>query len=182
MDVKKYKKEYYQKNKVKILKQMKKKYNPKKKKSYNSKYYNNNKELYKQQSKEWKKRNPEKVKLTNRKYLLKKFGITIEEFEILLQKQNNRCWICREKPQKNINLTVDHCHTTKKIRGLLCRNCNLALGNFKNSIVHLKQAIKYLRKFQKKKQKCIWCGEKKLINKSGYCRSCQQDITNGYFD
>ncbi len=47
---------------------------------------------------------------------------------------------------KNIRpLVVDHCYTTGKIRGLLCASCNLAIGNFKDRIDYLENAILYLR-------------------------------------
>lgn len=60
-------------------------------------------------------------------------------------KDNATCAICK-KHKSNFTraLAVDHCHTTGKIRGLLCTNCNRALGNIKDSIDNLKNAIEYL--------------------------------------
>ena len=55
-----------------------------------------------------------------------------------------RCAICREE----VPLAVDHCHTTGSIRGLLCGNCNQGLGRFKDNIVSLNNAIKYLKEFK----------------------------------
>ena len=40
---------------------------------------------------------------------------------------------------------VDHCHTSNEVRGILCLKCNMALGNFKDSIENLQNAIKYLK-------------------------------------
>jgi len=64
--------------------------------------------------------------------------------------QNNLCLICK-KPETTKNkfgtifpLSIDHCHKTNKIRGLLCMQCNTTLGRFKHDIELLKQAIKYL--------------------------------------
>lgn len=82
-----------------------------------------------------------------------KFGITLEQYNELLESQNHRCAICNEKEniihhgtKEVIKLSVDHCHTTKKIRGLLCSRCNFGIGYFKDSIELLGNAIKYLEK------------------------------------
>jgi hypothetical protein len=74
--------------------------------------------------------------------LRKKFGIGIEQFEELLKKQHHRCAICgvKEDGQK---LDVDHCHKTKKVRGLLCRSCNIGLGMFKDDQKILHAAYLY---------------------------------------
>lgn len=56
--------------------------------------------------------------------------------------QNNSCYICNEILSKRA--FVDHCHSTGKIRKLLCNNCNLALGNAKDNIEILKNMINYL--------------------------------------
>lgn len=87
--------------------------------------------------------------ISNLKY---NYGISIEEYNILLEKQEHKCAICEcnsfEKrwTNKNNNLpfVVDHCHTTNKVRGLLCDNCNLMIGHAKDNINSLKKAIKYL--------------------------------------
>ena len=60
----------------------------------------------------------------------------------MLIEQEKRCVICK----RNVILRVDHCHTTGKVRGLLCHNCNTGLGQFKDNIDNLKMAIKYLEK------------------------------------
>ena len=65
------------------------------------------------------------------------FGITIDEYEKLAGK----CEICGSR--RNIHL--DHNHETGEIRGALCINCNIGLGNFRDNIKLLKRAIKYLR-------------------------------------
>lgn len=100
-------------------------------------YYNKNKKKYREYEIKWRKENPEKTK----EYGLKnKHGISLEEYKNMLIKQNNKCFICHKK----INLYVDHCHKTNKIRGLLCNSCNKALGLFYDSTESLKRAIKYL--------------------------------------
>lgn len=86
--------------------------------------------------------NPEHVKKLQRNNDLKRYyGITSEEYHKYEKKQENCCAICNKKLER---LFVDHNHITKQIRGLLCFNCNTGLGQFKDNIVFLKSAIKYL--------------------------------------
>lgn len=68
----------------------------------------------------------------------------------MIMRQGNACAICGER-FKNEKLThIDHCHTTGKIRGILCVRCNVGLGQFKDNIISLQQAIKYLTKWNEK--------------------------------
>ncbi len=82
--------------------------------------------------------------------LKKHYGITLEQFEAMSQAQDNKCGICLQevneihKSGRQMPLTVDHCHSTGKVRGLLCGGCNRGLGDFKDNIDFLKAAIKYL--------------------------------------
>jgi hypothetical protein len=79
------------------------------------------------------------------RYLETKYGINLKYYNFLLNYQNNCCDICNiHKDKLKYNLCVDHCHTTSKIRGLLCRKCNKALGHFKDSIDIIEKAICYL--------------------------------------
>lgn len=73
----------------------------------------------------------------------RKYGITLDLYDKLLKQQNHCCSICNET-DKNKELSVDHCHTTGNIRGLLCMSCNTALGKFKDSTELLNKAISYL--------------------------------------
>lgn len=73
------------------------------------------------------------------------YGITLEEYNDMLAKQNNCCAICSIVPDKgNRRLAVDHDHLTGKIRGLLCDNCNNGLGRFKDRPDLLQKAASYL--------------------------------------
>lgn len=72
-----------------------------------------------------------------------RFGISREEYQKMLVDQNNQCGIC--KREIGWEAAVDHCHNTKKIRGLLCRKCNLGLGGFKDNIKIIEKAIKYVK-------------------------------------
>lgn len=74
----------------------------------------------------------------------RKYGITKEKFEQVVVEQNNRCKICL----KEAKLVIDHCHINNKFRGLLCSNCNIALGHFKDNKENLKLAIKYLEDWE----------------------------------
>jgi hypothetical protein len=75
-----------------------------------------------------------------------KFNISIEEYNQLLDLQNNKCAICQDKCPTGRQLAVDHDHKTKKVRGLLCMECNIGLGKFKDSDQLLSKAISYLLK------------------------------------
>ncbi len=74
-----------------------------------------------------------------------KYGITLEQYNTLLLKQNHCCAICcRHESEYSKRLSVDHCHKTGNIRGLLCTLCNTGLGVFKDDITNLASAISYL--------------------------------------
>lgn len=81
-------------------------------------------------------------------YLLKKYGITEEQYEVLLQKQGNCCALCK-KPVRSFKkrLAVEHDHFTKEIRGLVCVYCNRRIiGRYRSPTGQeiLKRLIKYL--------------------------------------
>lgn len=93
-------------------------------------------------AKEWREANPDKVKHTE---LMRRLGISLEEYNRMHKEQNGKCKICnKEESYEGYSLAVDHCHETGKIRGLLCSSCNKALGMFKDSITNLQKAINYL--------------------------------------
>lgn len=78
-------------------------------------------------------------------FKLSQYGLTQEQFDAMLQKQDGFCAICR-KPEsaKGRRLSVDHSHSTNKVRGLLCLQCNVLLGNARDSVSLLQAAIVYL--------------------------------------
>jgi len=92
----------------------------------------------------WSKNNPKKIKAKNLRF---KFGITLEKYKEILDRQKGLCAICQKeyKPRKNRSLAVDHSHHTGKIRGLLCNVCNRGLGYFRDDISVLENAISYLK-------------------------------------
>jgi hypothetical protein len=73
------------------------------------------------------------------------YGITADQYAQMLAEQDNRCAICCQE-QSGKRLAVDHDHATGQVRGLLCSNCNRALGLFGDSSVHLLSAYHYLQK------------------------------------
>lgn len=85
-----------------------------------------------------------------RKYNLGKLGVTIEDYNKLVEKQNGLCAICGqvetvENQFGPRSLCVDHDHKTGKVRGLLCSLCNHLLGNAKDNLEILQKAITYLK-------------------------------------
>lgn len=86
---------------------------------------------------------------TRRRNLKKKFGITPEQYDDLLTKQGGKCAICGTTSNFTFkNLCVDHDHKTGLVRGLLCLNCNTALGQLKDSTDLLLKAVDYLEGFK----------------------------------
>lgn len=81
------------------------------------------------------------------KHYKKTYGITLEEYDQLLEAQGGGCAICGAKEStRGRRLGVDHNHETKKVRGLLCNHCNSLIGFAKDDTYILQQAIDYLRK------------------------------------
>lgn len=79
--------------------------------------------------------------------LQRAFGIGVEEYNDLLKAQGNCCAICnKDESLFTRRLAVDHCHTTGKVRGLLCIYCNTALGKFEDNETLLQAAIEYLKR------------------------------------
>lgn len=98
--------------------------------------------------KEWQKKNTEKAALKAQRYQMRvRHKITAKEYLQMFTEQKGLCALCGDS-QYNMkqSLHVDHCHLTNKVRGLLCRNCNMGLGTFCDSEEFLQRAIEYLRK------------------------------------
>ena len=95
-------------------------------------------------NREWYHRNRERgLKWRRNGHLVKKFGITSEEYDQMFEEQGNVCKICGAgKTTKHF--AVDHDHNTGKIRGILCGDCNLGLGKFKDDPELLRIALQYL--------------------------------------
>ena len=82
--------------------------------------------------------------------LKRNYGITLDDYNEILIKQNHVCAICGGEETliikgKNRDLAVDHNHETGKVRGLLCSKCNTAIGFFNEDIRIIKTAIRYIK-------------------------------------
>lgn len=89
----------------------------------------------------------------NRNYLFnKKYGISLKKYNTMLKEQNGKCKICDTSSAggRYGRFHVDHCHISGNIRGLLCHNCNRAIGMLNDDIVILSRAILYLTESQQK--------------------------------
>lgn len=78
--------------------------------------------------------------------------MTFADYEAMLIKQDNKCAICHTTEETKlgpngtlVRMSVDHCHTSGKVRGLLCNRCNRALGLLGDSVDLLQKAIVYLK-------------------------------------
>lgn len=93
----------------------------------------------------WNAANPDRIKSAGLKYM---YGITIEIYDNMVAQQKGLCAICLKPPTTGRRkvLYVDHCHTTKKVRELLCHTCNMGIGQFGDDIGRLEAAIAYLKK------------------------------------
>lgn len=74
------------------------------------------------------------------------YGIDSEEYERMLEKQHGLCAICKspEPKAKGKHFVVDHCHTTGRVRGLLCGQCNTALARLGDDLESIKRVVSYL--------------------------------------
>lgn len=111
------------------------------------------------QRKRWRKNNPDKQRMmqlrwqstakdklmsaSHRWKLKHLYGMTEDQYTAMFVAQNGKCLICLKSSTRK--LTVDHCHATGKIRGLLCNGCNRSLGWMQDSPINMDRAAKYLR-------------------------------------
>jgi hypothetical protein len=82
--------------------------------------------------------------------LTRKFGLTLAEYDRMLEQQNGRCAICRtETPGRNRSrFLIDHDHATGRVRGLLCNACNMGIGQLGDDPQRIEAAAHYLRAFK----------------------------------
>jgi len=79
-------------------------------------------------------------------YLQKLYGLTVEEYEAMLIERDFRCDICGLPEKQERSLAVDHCHTTGKVRGLLCLWCNTAIGKLRDDPSLIRRAAEYVER------------------------------------
>lgn len=126
--------------------------------SERKKYREKNAEKLKASTIAWQKANPERVKLLKRKTHLKKYNLTINDYDKILKNQNNRCAICKKEDKKTLHVDHDHSCCNQRaiscglcVRGLLCTNCNALLGNARDDITIINNAIEYLKAWSNEK-------------------------------
>lgn len=129
--------EFYEANKPRIAKQM-------------SDWYRKNIEAQRAYGRKASKRYT-REKLTRaarlRNNLKKKYGLSVDRFREMEANQRGLCAICGESPKLHGRLSVDHDHSSGKTRGLLCLQCNTALGSLRDSPGRLRAAIIYLEAY-----------------------------------
>jgi hypothetical protein len=110
-------------------------------------WHSQNKEYANAYRRRWAAENPEKAEAQRQRKRLRRYGLTIEQYDDIVCRQNNRCGVCRcslaEIESKRIH--IDHCHVTGRVRGVLCEQCNLGIGKFKENAEALARAAEYLQ-------------------------------------
>lgn len=106
-------------------------------------YYINNKDRVKECSDRWARNNVQRRRENARRYQTSLYGITQAIYLRMKKEQNSQCLICKLKKRP---LVIDHCHSSNKVRGLLCRSCNQGLGLMKDNPRLLRDAIAYLER------------------------------------
>lgn len=126
-------------------------------------YYRNNSDRLKEYGKRYRSENAERLAEYRRerqqrpeyrranfdRHLRRTYGITADDYDEMLAGQGGGCAICESPTSgdpRRPRLHVDHCHDTGKVRGLLCSDCNRALGQFKDCPDRLVAAADYIRK------------------------------------
>ena len=116
-------------------------------KEYNKEYRKKNVEKLSANNKKWREENKEQDALVMLKARLKrKYNLSIDEYKTLIESQNNSCKVCGTHAKNNLKgkLYIDHCHTTGKVRGLLCMKCNSALGLLNDDKALIQNLLDYL--------------------------------------
>jgi hypothetical protein len=116
--------EYYARNREACRQRARDRYDPAKAAEYHKRYNAENPH----KKREWQ--------------LRRWYGMTLEDYDKMFAEQDGRCAICRETHERTLH--VDHCHTTGRVRKLLCTECNTGLGKFKERPDLLEAAIAYL--------------------------------------
>lgn len=110
--------------------------------------FDKNKSIYYVKQKQYVKNNKKVITSYKRDWHFKnKYNLSLEELDVMRVAQNFCCKICgkHELDTPRQSLCVDHCHDTKKVRGLLCESCNQALGLFYDNAINLRKAAEYLK-------------------------------------
>lgn len=130
--------------------------------AYRKEHYAKDPQKYAAVSRKWSKENPEKRNAMRRAWCAKNpekhnasrrktmYGLLDVDFKEMLSAQGNKCAVCSREFTKTCRKDtphVDHCHTTGKIRGLLCGPCNSGIGHLQDSLLVILNAAEYLKKY-----------------------------------
>jgi len=102
-------------------------------------------------ARKWYADNTERAGDNRRRHNLGKYNLTVDEYNSMLASQGGACAICgnpetKTRQGKVMRLCVDHCHSSGRVRGLLCNNCNRALGLLRDDADVLRKAVGYLER------------------------------------
>lgn len=133
-------KEFYQRNPEKLALE----------KERRKKYYLDhlNEEFKKERSRKFKESYSKSPRRFRNADLMGKYGMTIEDYNAMYDRQGGKCAICGGRGNERAvcrKLSVDHCHLTGNVRGLLCTQCNVGMGSLKDSQFLLANALRYLK-------------------------------------
>lgn len=128
-------------------------------------FYNDNTQYHVDRVTKWQKENPDKTRIINNKatkkykkthpdksrdiHLRKSYGITLIQFNEIINKQNHCCPICQKKydqSKKHLSYSVDHDHVTGKFRDVICQSCNLMIAYGLENYQIMQSGIRYLRR------------------------------------
>lgn len=110
---------------------------------YDQKYQKDNNKTVNARKRKWAKENPDRIRAQRLRH---RYGIEQDRYQAILNAQDGLCKICNEASATD----VDHNHETGEVRGILCGDCNRALGLFKEKPEALERAIMYLELFEKR--------------------------------
>lgn len=125
-------------------------------KQQSAEYYSENKEKVRSKDRQRYSENKESIKVyrksiydpkKHKKYSLKTlYNITPEQYDQMYEAQGGRCAICgKHQTELKKALAVDHNHSTGVVRGLLCQNCNVGIGNLQDDLYTVTRAMEYLQ-------------------------------------
>lgn len=133
--------------------------------AYGKTYRRANKKKIAERNKAWRLRNRERLRKYQREWQRRhkgrthwyatknRYGVTEKDFNAMFSEQAGVCAICA-KPDTT-RLSIDHCHKAQRVRGLLCRKCNLSIGHIHDSTEMIFRMLNYLLSRKAKEDYCI---------------------------
>lgn len=114
--------------------------------AFNSKrHYHRDPKAQVEKAKQWARENPDRRAAIKRRQRFAQYGITEQDFHVIVESQSGGCAICKRSDE---SLVVDHCHKTGAVRGALCQRCNKGIGLLQDDAEILLCASKYLENFR----------------------------------